>query len=424
MNFINITKNLVKKNKNVCALIHYIIYYFNRFIIQRKFKNVYLNNYVKFVKLDLPKKKNTFFGYYNISPFNINGDMLFCMTNSDSIRNCGKNLLEIYIYKFNKGYNFLTSTNSWNWQQGCMLQWINNKDTIIFNKFSNENNEYYSEIRNINTGKCRNIDKPIYSVSKNGDFALSLDFSRLASLRSDYGYFNKKVSENIDNIDSAIWFIDILDNRISPILNFQDIIDFEYSDRFSDSIHWVNHIDISPDNSRFMFLHRWRSNNNDKTVRHTRLLTANINGKDLYCLADDEMVSHCSWKDSKHIVSFCRKKAFGDRYYLLEDKTNNFNIFKHKKLKQDGHPSFLPYSDWLLTDTYPDKSRMSEIILYNIKNNKLYIIGKFFQPLKNIGECRCDLHPRCDRTGRYISFDSCHDRKRGFYILDICNLVD
>jgi hypothetical protein len=41
---------------------------------------------------------------------------------------------------------------------------------------------------NIETGAERNLPIPVYTVSKDGKTAMSLDFSRLHSLRLGYGY--------------------------------------------------------------------------------------------------------------------------------------------------------------------------------------------------------------------------------------------
>ncbi|GAJ19102.1 unnamed protein product, partial [marine sediment metagenome] len=36
----------------------------------------------------------------------------------------------------------------------------------------------------------------------------------------------------------------------------------------------------------------------------SRLVTANIDGSEPYILADDDMVSHCAWKNSSQIIAW------------------------------------------------------------------------------------------------------------------------
>ena len=59
-------------------IIYYPKYLLHRYIITKRVKNIYLNEKFSFIKL--PVKNNSFFGYYNISPFNNNGGLLWCET--------------------------------------------------------------------------------------------------------------------------------------------------------------------------------------------------------------------------------------------------------------------------------------------------------------------------------------------------------
>ena len=67
----------------------------------------------------------------------------------------------------------------------------------IYNAYSTKEDAYFSKIVNLNNGTATRVCQPIYSVDPQGRFALTLDFSRLARLRPDYGYFNKKAPEEL-----------------------------------------------------------------------------------------------------------------------------------------------------------------------------------------------------------------------------------
>lgn len=75
----------------------------------------------------------------------------------------------------------LGSTNSWNVQQGAMVQWLgpNFDEEIIYNDF--QNGDYCSVILNIKTNEKRIIKKPVYNVSSDGRWALTLDFFQTSS---------------------------------------------------------------------------------------------------------------------------------------------------------------------------------------------------------------------------------------------------
>jgi hypothetical protein len=49
---------------------------------------------------------------------------------------------------------------------------------------------------------------------------------------------------------------------------------------------------------------------------------------------------------------------------------------------------------------------------FDFKNNQKEIVAKLKSPLNYKEQIRCDLHPRWDRNGKKISFDSAHLGKR------------
>jgi len=311
-------------------------------------------------------------------------------------------------------------TNAWNWQQGCMLQWLGDTcDRVIYNAYSAEDDVYCSRIADLNTGRTTRLCQPIYSVNPQGTCALTLNFSRLAGLRPDYGYFNKNVLEEYDVARDGIWRIDLCRNKSRLILSLKDIVEFEHSDNMDNVEHRVNHIDISPDGKRFMVLHRWLT----RQGTLTRLLTADMQGGNVHCLANDDMVSHCIWRNEKQILAWARKQGVGDRYFLFTDQSRDYEIVGENRLDEDGHPSFSPDGRWLLTDTYPDNGRMSSLRIFDLQGNNLVELGAFFQPPRFRGEIRCDLHPRWSLDGNSVSFDSCHSGRRRFYVLDVSSIV-
>jgi len=397
-----------------------LLYFFYRYFIKKKFHSKYLNP--KIIEISLPNKNISFFGYYNISPFNnkkilyysINRDKDSNAYESDTIYICYYDLIE------KKSY-VIGSSNAWNWQQGSMLQWYGNSDDlIIFNDYDKEQDKYLAKIVNIRTNEERKIILPIYSVSHVGDFALTLNFDRLAWLRPDYGYFTRKKRELLDLKNDGIWKIDLVSNKKKLVISLQELKDFNYVESMNTDLHKVNHIDISPDSKHFMFLHRWYKDG----IKHTRLIVADSNGANLKILCGDKMVSHCTWKNNDEIVCFAYCKEYGNKYYKFNIHNNNTELFFQDYLSEDGHPSFDNSERYFLTDTYPKRERFSKLILIDTIKNQQYLLGEFFQPLKYKGSFRIDLHPRFSKDGRFISFDSGHTGKRQQHILDISKIVN
>ncbi len=305
-------------------------------------------------------------------------------------------------------------TSAWNVQQGCMAQWLGPDygTRIIYNDY--RNGKYCSVIYNWDKRTEEKVlGRPIYDVAPNGEFALSLDFSRLHRLRPGYGYANiYDCSEGVLCPDDyCVWKINIDTGESVGLISYIDFNNFEHKDTMDGAEHKVNHIMISPDSKRFMILHRWLKNN----IKKTRLLTIGIDGCDWYNLSDDDYVSHCYWKDNTTILSFLRKKETGDHYYLLKDKSSNFRLL-WEELRTDGHCSYSVDHSMVVTDTYPDRSRTSKV--YLCVENGYKILAKVFSSFKYDNQCRCDLHPRWNRKGDAICFDSSHEGIRAIYIID------
>jgi Tol biopolymer transport system component len=172
---------------------------------------------------------------------------------------------------------------------------------------------------------------------------------------------------------------------------------------------------INPNGKRFIFLHRWIKNG----IKFDRLISSDMDGEDLYILLDDNMVSHCNWKDDETIITWANTKEYGNHYYLLIDKSENKEVFGEKILDVDGHPSFSPNGEYMITDTYPNFRLKQRLILYNLEKNEIQIIASVYANLKYMNETRCDLHPRWKRDSSEICFDGSQGEYRQIYTLNI-----
>jgi hypothetical protein len=170
---------------------------------------------------------------------------------------------------------------------------------------------------------------------------------------------------------------------------------------------------ISPDGYRFMVLHRWFY----KGRKHTRLVTMNADGSDMYNLSDDIFVSHCFWKNNEEILGFLRKKDSGDHYYLMKDKTPLYQLL-WEELRTDGHCSYSPSGEFIVTDTYPNRQRIASLFVCT-ESGVAKPIARVFSPFRYDNDTRCDLHPRWNRAGDTVCFDSVHEGKRAMYITNL-----
>jgi hypothetical protein len=367
------------------------------------------------VGCDTTSSDSIFFGYYDKTPWNSKETMIVLhkYRNDDVLDIVGFN-------KETHEISRLASTKAWNYQQGAMLQWFGDSK-IIFNDLVDR--KLVSRIIDIETGDEQSIDYPIQTVDSIRKVALTLNYKRLYKLRRQYGY---KVpclnySEDLSLSDDGIWKIDLQRNECELLISLSELIRYETREEMSDAEHKINHIMYSPNKTRFLFMHRWLSS----MGKFSRLYVAENNGKNLKLLFDDRMVSHYSWRDDNTIIVWARTKDKGDQYYVVKLNSMTYEILGENQLNLfgDGHPSYSPNGKWVVTDTYPNRARQRYLLLFNIDKSELITLGRFYSPFKYNWDNRVDLHPRWDRSGNYISIDSCHDGIRKSYIIDVTRIV-
>ena len=373
--------------------------------------------------------KEYFFGYYDKSPWDATGRYMLCMraTNTwsepDPIVEADIMLFDLNLNPCDNGYSTkLATTRTWNVQQGCMAQWLGPDfgKRIIYNDL--RDGKYCSIILNVFTGEERKLPMPVYTVSNDGNTALSLDFSRLHSLRLGYGYAT--LPEKTKGValpdETCIWKMDIESGEVTPLLKYTDFAKFEPRPEMLEagSVHKVNHLMLSPNGKRFMVLYRWFVGQR----KYTRLITCNVDGTDMFVLSDDDMVSHCYWKNDEHIIAFENKRDRGTGYYLMKDKTHEYQHL-WPQLSNDGHPSYCPTDNSLVVfDTYPDRSRIQEVKIArdtDEEGKEVRVLAKVFAPFKYDNDTRCDLHPRWRRDGGAVCFDSVFEGHRGLYVVKL-----
>ena len=384
-----------------------------------------INSEGNIIRISPDEPGEFFFGYYDKSPWDITGRYMLCMRAKDTWSEpdpLGEAEILLIDTQEKNSYRKLATTHTWNVQQGCMAQWLGptfDKE-ILYNDL--RDGKYCSVILNIETGVERVLPMPVYTVSADGKTALSLDFSRLHSLRLGYGYAElPETTKGVALPDTtAVWRMDIETGEVVELLKYTDFASFQPRKEMQEecSVHKVNHLMLSPNGKRFMVLYRWFCGQR----KYTRLITCNVDGTDMYVLSDDDMVSHCYWKNDEEIIAFERKKEFGPGFYLMKDKTQEWSHI-WPQLSNDGHPSYCPADNHLVVfDTYPSRSRIQEVKLgldTDTTGESVKTIAKVFAPFKYDNDTRCDLHPRWSRDGKKVCFDSVFEGKRGLYIVNI-----
>jgi hypothetical protein len=381
---------------------------------------------LKVRKIEDPESQ-VFFGYYDITPFSHDSRRLLAM--HAPLENSTPSLeSEIKV-----GYYDLTQevppfieigrTTTWCWQQGCRLQWYpqNNGRSIFYNRLIN--GQYGSVIQDIDSKDIiQEYNAPIYSVSRDGRWGLSLNFSRLQRMRPGYGYVNFPDDTDGRSVpeDDGIWKIDMETEEKVFLFSVAEISRIEPLESMKGAEHYFNHILFNPGGTRFMFIHLWVRDGK----RYGRMITCNIDGNEKYALINEGHTSHYTWRSDDELLVYASHADTGINYNLYRDRTSSRKVIGKSVISEDGHPSFLASGPFLLTDTYPDRLRNQKLLLYNIESNALTCVNSYFTPSQFTGEVRCDLHPRISPDEKLVCIDSAHENKRAMYVLDISPYLD
>jgi hypothetical protein len=358
----------------------------------------------------------TFFGYYDKSPINISNEFIIFQSSSLDTSRLPSPKIPIDVVLYELKSNSIVArfkTYTYNWQQGCKLQWISNNE-FIFNSVD-KNNEYCAYIVDTSNLLPRKVKFPVYDVATD-KIAYTLNFDRLAILRPDYGYFNHLPYDLSNDLKSdGVYKLNLEDGDCRLIVSLEQLLEKFPINIQGDITHKVNHIMCSPFGESILFLHRYFV----RGVKYDRLISCDKDGNDLKILASDGMVSHCCWLNNNTIIGYLRQYESGDKYYQINIKNGDITQIGNGLISGfgDGHPTVL--KNRMIFDTYPDKSRMKSLFLFDIGTGKLSLLGQFLEPLKFYGQTRCDLHPKWSFDGKRIFFDSVHTGKRKLYFIDL-----
>lgn len=328
----------------------------------------------------------------------------------------------------------LGTSRAWGWQQGCMLQWRpGSQHEILWN--DRDGDRFVCRVLDLKSNQTRTLARPIYTLSPEGTWGLSVDFARINNLRPGYGYAGVR-DPHVDEkapADSGIWRIDLKNGDSELIVSIEEMAAVPHQGKsLRQAWNYFNHLLVSTDGSRFAFLHRWRHaydpNKREGSRFVTRMITANADGTDRFIIDPSGYTSHFVWRDPAHICAWTRPAQQPPAFYLLHDRTGRTSPVGSDVMTENGHITYVPRTEnqWILNDTYPrGEGRFQVPYLYHVPSHRRFDLGHFHAPAGYQGEWRCDTHPRCSNDGRRVSIDSphgCHGRQ--VYLLDIGEILD
>lgn len=407
--------------------------------------------------------KHHFFGYYNKSVWD-KSDRYVLVNRVDMMT---KDLTlddqaEIGYYDSqgdSNEFHLLGTTSTFNWQMGCQSQWLDGMagKQVIFNTRQDNPDvpypEFGSTIVDVETKQQRQLPLPVYVTAASSEYALCVDYKRLFITHETIGYQAKTQYHQPDMplapSDDGIYNMNLTSGEYELVVSYKALSEFHHVDSMDKALHWVSHIEISPNSQRVLFLHRWSERVEDETCFLHRLITMNPDGSEMQLLECSDhpipqlqddfdanavgtfdyeksewQISHPTWQDNEHIMVWGPHNG-AIHYHLYTDRTDKVEVVGAGLLDENGHMTYSNDGKWMLSDTYPDDVTNERILfLYELASGKRFDIGSFYAD-PNLGKInRCDLHPRWNHAGTKACIDSVHEHQRQMYIIDVTELVN
>ncbi len=411
-----------------------------------------------------------FVGYYDKQPWSDDGSKLLAHRTSfcDRFPSANDPCELGYIDLETKVFHPVATTRAWNYQQGAHLQWITIAGTacLLFNDRTDENTIIARAV-DLSGNEIRRYPVPVYAVSKDRTFALTLDFARLTRLRPEYGYpgLTDPHSSEPSPSTTGISRLDLETGAITQLVSIHDFARHDDLPEHTPHQH-INHIMINPSGTRACVLHRF---DRPDGILASRLFTFDTTtGTDRRLLMSG-MVSHYDWRDNQTLLAWAGKRALlgtgtekptpkqramtlarktlkpvyyalgkprilmnkimKDSYLLIPDQNDAPTTpFAQGELTCDGHCTYLHDGStppqWVLTDGYPDMKSRQPLYLWDTHKDQGTEIGRFHTPRELDAELRVDLHPRFSQDGSTICIDSAMNGSRAIYTLDIAPITE
>ncbi|WP_437371997.1 hypothetical protein [Maribacter litoralis] len=403
--------------------------------LKAKIRNVYqtvfdiLPDKKNFSKNPIHLKEGYFFGFHDVSPFSHDDTKVlaneltipFRMPDAQDDLNLG--YFEIKNDELGD-FVHIAKTNAWNYHKGCRLQWLT-KNKVIYNDVI-DLEILVSKIFDIETKEETIIPFPIDSVSSDGLYASTFNYGRLERYMPGYGYasFSEKNHYNNEKMPehTGLFLGDLTTGKKKLLVSLLELTKIgEMTSDYENAFHYTTHSLFSSDNRYISFLHRW-VDEFETFNRHSRLVSYDLKENKCYVAPTNDMVSHYVWNAKNQIIAYCRIGDKDCQVLFKEPTLQDYQIVAYPKLNSDGHQSFIDPTTFV-TDTYPDRSRMAHLYKVDVTTNEVERLAslksfKSFQSQTKRHWC-CDLHPRMNRKGNMVCFDSVHTGKRALCVMGI-----
>lgn len=363
-----------------------------------------------------------FFGYYDKPQFDTMGrralglacDFIGRLQRPDDVATLG-----VVDLAAGNAWTPLATTRAWNWQMGCLAQWLPGGGARIIHN-DRRGDGLVAVVRDLETGGERGLPLPVFCVAPDGETALALNFARLWSVRPETGFCG--VADPWEGEpapdEDGLHCMSLADGSARRIISQRDMAPFR--DGHDPADRWYfTHPAHNADGSRILFWYRCRraAGGVDSSA-----FTMDSAGGDLRLLVRGN--SHTVWRGTGQVLAWAAPPPHGPGFYLCTDGAEGCEPIGEGVLTGNGHAVYSPDGKWLLTDLPPDEGDRRALLVCNPATRRSFVIGRFQAAPELRGPLRCDLHARWTPDGRAVCLDSTHEGSRQMYLVDVRPVVD
>lgn len=369
-----------------------------------------------------------FYGFHDKTPFSADNSRLLAHRSLiGDVHVCAGDTAEVGFFEGHGWSDFraLGTTSAWDWQLGSMLQWRGkSSEQIAFNDIVA--GRIGARIVTTSGKSLAALPFPVVHVSPDGLLASTYCFRRVGRAMPGYGVrFDRDDGVPMHAFsceDSAAFRVMRLEDGAEVFsVGLEQVSRIDPHPSMEGAFHYFHHSLFSPSGRRLFFLHRWVDRNER---RWTRMFGCDADGGNLHLFPTHEMVSHIGWIDDDNVLAYARTSEHGDGYYIFPWHQKRYTRVAQRFFNSDGHPMKSPVGDYFVTDSYPDRFRNQGLWLYSWRRDEAIKLARINLPRRFAEDLQVDLHPRFDRSGTTICFDSGHTSTRSLCTIGVPVLAE
>jgi hypothetical protein len=357
-------------------------------------------------------RRGFFFGFHDKKPFSADNRLLLAHRNligNRTVRPGEATEVGVFAGEGWQSFTPLGQTRAWDWQLGSMLQWRGeHAEHIVFNDIVD--GAVGTRIVTTAGTPVASFRSPVVHVSPCGQWASSYCFRRVGKAMPGYGVRladdeASSLQEFTCDSPSEFRVFSLRDGSTRFAFSLDEICCIEPHPSMDGAFHFFHHSLFNPSGTRLYFFHRWVDG---QQRLWTRMFTCAADGGGLFRLPTYEMASHVGWIDDGRLLAYARTEGSGDGYYILRDGQSSYKRLADESFNSDGHPMWSPSGAHFVTDSYPDRFRNQYLYVYDVERSRPTRVLRTHLSTAFLDDLQVDLHPRFDRTGGTICFDSGH----------------